>query len=549
MRRKWIGVVLCAAAALAQTAERSSPQPDYRIAGTVIDVSTGQTLPGERVSLGDTKAGSVPDRSVITGPDGSFAFEHLTAGKYQMYAEAVGYPTQGFDQHEPRFLSAVVVGPGIAADHLAFRLQRGSVISGTISDEFNEPVQHATVHLFRRGWQSGRFETDHIRSAETDDLGHYKLAQLLPATYFIAVSARPWYAREFLTPAAQTSASSQVIENTKRLDVVFPLTFYSGASDADSATPIPMQSGERQTADVVLHSVPAATVRVASSGASQDEKSPRQPPSVYFTQNAFGSEFSPPGQQMRNGPDGATYSSLAPGRYVVHIMDRNGGGKHEEEIDITGDMTIDPDTIGSSAGATITGLAKMSDGSPVQHDLTLLLRKKSRHVLSVAPVEIDDKGQFSVENVPAGTYELDIAGAGDVYLSNMAARNASVKERLLTVEKPSKVELGLVIGQGVGQVHGVALRDAKGVSGVLVLLAPEDLNGTSGLFRRDQSDSDGTFTLPRVVPGKYYVVAIDGAWELEWSKPEVLKRYLAKATTIDVAANKTYEIKVEVQPK
>ena len=51
------------------------------------------------------------------------------------------------------------------------------------------------------------------------------------------------------------------------------------------------------------------------------------------------------------------------------------------------------------------------------------------------------------------------------------------------------------------------------------------------LFRRDQSDSDGTFTLAGILPGHYRVIAIKHGWELEWAKPSVLAPFLVKTQT------------------
>jgi len=45
------------------------------------------------------------------------------------------------------------------------------------------------------------------------------------------------------------------------------------------------------------------------------------------------------------------------------------------------------------------------------------------------------------------------------------------------------------------------------------------------MFRRDQSDLDGSFALPDVVPGSYTVVAVEDAWGFDWSKPTLLARY------------------------
>jgi hypothetical protein len=50
----------------------------------------------------------------------------------------------------------------------------------------------------------------------------------------------------------------------------------------------------------------------------------------------------------------------------------------------------------------------------------------------------------------------------------------------------------------------------------MVLLVPAA--GDIGREARvDQSDSDGTFTLPRTRPGKYVLMAIEDGWDLEWA--------------------------------
>ena len=69
------------------------------------------------------------------------------------------------------------------------------------------------------------------------------------------------------------------------------------------------------------------------------------------------------------------------------------------------------------------------------------------------------------------------------------------------------------------------------------------------LFRRDQSDSDGTFTLREILPGRYTVVAIERGWELDWQDPAVLKPYLARGEVLDVVANKTYKLSLTLQPR
>ncbi len=65
-------------------------------------------------------------------------------------------------------------------------------------------------------------------------------------------------------------------------------------------------------------------------------------------------------------------------------------------------------------------------------------------------------------------------------------------------------------------------------------------------YRRDQSDSEGTFTLRNVLPGRYTVVALQ-SWEVEWSDPDVMKKYLQGGEPIIVTGTGRPSVRVKVQ--
>jgi hypothetical protein len=92
----------------------------------------------------------------------------------------------------------------------------------------------------------------------------------------------------------------------------------------------------------------------------------------------------------------------------------------------------------------------------------------------------------------------------------------------------------------------VVRRGGQPASGIMVLLAPVD---NRILFRRDQSDSDGSFTLGNIVPGRYFLLAIDRGWELEWANPSVLDVFLKKSIPIEVHASDKLTQTVEVQSR
>ena len=80
----------------------------------------------------------------------------------------------------------------------------------------------------------------------------------------------------------------------------------------------------------------------------------------------------------------------------------------------------------------------------------------------------------------------------------------------------------------------------------MVLLLPQDIQHSPGLIRRDQSDSDGTFTLTNIVPGQYTLVAIDGGDELEYSNASVIQPYLANGQILNIARDGKYQVTTQV---
>jgi hypothetical protein len=79
------------------------------------------------------------------------------------------------------------------------------------------------------------------------------------------------------------------------------------------------------------------------------------------------------------------------------------------------------------------------------------------------------------------------------------------------------------------------------------VLMPADPANNHVLFRRDQSNSDGTFNLVNVVPGRYTLVAIENGWDQEWMNPDVLKKFTAQGESVSVEVKGKYSVKVNVQ--
>ena len=87
----------------------------------------------------------------------------------------------------------------------------------------------------------------------------------------------------------------------------------------------------------------------------------------------------------------------------------------------------------------------------------------------------------------------------------------------------------------------------------MVVLVPGNPETNRDLFRRDQSDLDGSFSMRAVVAGSYTILAIENGWELDWSQPGVIAVYAKHGRKIEVGSQPGQPLNIaepiEVQSK
>jgi hypothetical protein len=69
----------------------------------------------------------------------------------------------------------------------------------------------------------------------------------------------------------------------------------------------------------------------------------------------------------------------------------------------------------------------------------------------------------------------------------------------------------------------------------------------TSLYHRDQGDSDGSFLMSPLFPGRYTLLAIENGWDLEWSDPDVLFRYLPTGQPVVLAPGASLTLNAKVQ--
>jgi hypothetical protein len=148
---------------------------------------------------------------------------------------------------------------------------------------------------------------------------------------------------------------------------------------------------------------------------------------------------------------------------------------------------------------------------------------------------VDEDGTVTFRGVPPDDYHFLIFGDNRIWQTiriEEDTKSLSQDHRLLAAGE--SVSLKLVVAGSAKSVEGLAVRDGKPMAGAMIVLVPVDAIQNIDLFRRDQSDLDGTFALPDVAAGRYILIAIENGWTLEWGRPEVLAPFLAKGMPVEV---------------
>ena len=566
MFRGWILIPILALAAAAQPSNVPA-QTKFRISGTVVDAVRGGVLPDIEVSIGTSQAESLL-QTVTTGPDGRFEFDGLPPGKYAMTANARGYGQQGFEEHEGYF-TGIVTGPGMASENLQFRLKPESSISGTVTDEFNDPAPFAQVLLFT----TGRLDESQMvllqSQAVVDDAGHFHFSRLKEGKYYLAVYGSPWYAHDpaeeaeadpgerITTDGSDAQPGGSGVEHPadrpradrpgddrsredrrSEYDVAFPTTYYANAGTAEQATPIILKPGDRATADFHLFAVPSAHLKVHSSPSLAKAGG-----SVALLEPIF--NYSRQAAMQGLGDNATQLGGIAPGQYILQFTAN--GESQQQPLNLTGDLDVAPGDARKFVSG-VTGTVQLEgSGAPCLHCYVQLMNAISGERLGT---QVTARGFEIQGGARPGRYYIELLNSDDYEASTIVASGGRMIGSQLEITGGAAVRLTITATKALGTIDGIALLDGKPVSQTAVLLLPNNPTHNLILFRRDQSDSDGTFTLRRVLPGDYTVIAVADGWDLEWNDPSVRKAYVAGGVKIHIQPQGgKYQVKVPVQTK
>lgn len=574
---------LCGEMVRAQTRAQTKPEmkhsivvTHYAITGIVVSSIDESPVPHCRLTPKLEVHGSFGNRRFPASTDsfaaddhGRFSIPVPSAGAWNLMASARGYVTQSFEEHGA-FSSSVVLTADSPTIDIRFTLSPEASIKGLVLDEAGEPVRDAQISLSlvpppSPGGPPANGSAG--ANARTDDRGMYELANLSPGSYRLMVRAHPWYAE-----ATQQSGSSVDDEPPldPSFDVAYPPTWFPGSSDVSTSETIVLHAGDTRQADFHLVPIPSIHLKIipptgtVGSGAVNGRQGQAFPMVEEITPGSNGPRAI--SVTTRRDPQGEfDVSGLTPGLYQVRLL-MPGEEARSTMVDVKANsvrtldlgapasdiaritMHIDGFTGGTaeeSGNRRGGGLRVNLIDTDTQHGTFSSMGNEGR--FAGRRVSKEPTTDRTLE-VPPGRYEVVLQGGPNVYLIGLTTKGADVSGRYVTVPA-GETTLTVHVANGRTNLSGIATLEGKPVMAAMVLLVPITIEepDSIGFLRQDQTNTDGSFDIDNVIPGKYILLAIDRGWQINLGDRSTLRRYLTQGVPMELKPSATVKQNVIAQ--
>jgi hypothetical protein len=286
------------------------------LAGRVTNASGGPTARATVVArLVASTSPAVPDSrsahiTTTTDERGEYRFGGLLPGRYEVTLDEAASGRSLMVDVQAEFeiggvnLGGPATGPGVVSPSASLA---GGGFTGTVIDEFGDPVQGVRVDALRVEVVNGRIEASSKGSARTDDRGQYRIAGLMSGRYLARVSTEA-----FVSGGPQAG------------ELGFAPIYYPGVVSVGWADPVDVRQGREEAAVDAVFS-PSLAVRV--SGRAVDAAGrPLSGSARLVTSRDQTLSLDLPAVPVR--PDGSfVIRNVPPGSYVVQVDATAAGGR------------------------------------------------------------------------------------------------------------------------------------------------------------------------------------------------------------------------------
>jgi hypothetical protein len=548
--RLYIFSLLIAAAAAQSvnpTPSPAEPPKKARLEGAVVSL-TGEAIPRAALRL---SGGALPASQMLTGISvtadevGKFVIEDVTPGaNYRLSAQRPGYVSA---QYGARSASGpgtpLTLADGQVLKGLTITMTPQGTISGKITDRDNDPIQGGLVSAVRVGYQGGVRALLPGGTGKTDDKGEYRIANVVPGRYYLAVVDRQ-------TKQGLDNFLNGVVDGSKTVEVN-AITYYPNVAGFLNAAPVNVIPGEDlRGMDIRMRASRTFAIRGkavnSSTGAPASglllRAAPKQPDgqpldilsslAILTTHAAQDGTFEMSNAMVGDWTISAIGSLPALGTTTPYNL-YGTASVSVRDADLTGVvLQVDP-------GASVSGSLRFEGGDfktvfapPPPDAVSLALAGTGaagaallagRPLVALTDIgsggglqsaQVNEDGTFKFGSANRGRYALSVVRVPPkYYVKSVHLGSSDVTHSVLDLSGEGG-SIDILLGDNPGELNG-SLRNDKNESmaGVLVVLwskEPEVASSTNGV-NTAYTDQNGTFQFKSLAPGEYYVAAWEDA--------------------------------------
>ena len=459
---------------------------------------------------------------------------------------------------------------------IEFRLPRGSVIAGHVYDETGDPMAGILVRVLRYQYQQGERRLTPAGTAQTNDLGQYRVWGLMPGDYYVDAQSRinlPLGGRGggrggpggagAIAGAIGALAGSNVAAlfgpNDESQKAYAP-TFFPGVTSVAEAQPIALGLSQQSLdIDFSLQLVPVAQI---SGQVTNPDGSATSSGNVNLTTEAMaagrGNQLGSNYGGRINGDGTFSISNVPPGRYILRARGTDAQWPRFGSLPISVAGVDIPDvSVILAQGATIIGTVSFP---PTQTPLPDLSQVRISSV-SIDPGLINSQARIEKDN----SFKI-VAVATGAHLIRPSGqlRGWSLKSVVLDGRDITDTPIDVRSGQEISRVSITFTDAVSEITGTLTTergVPVPDYTvlafSTDSSYWRAQSrhiatarpDQNGKFRIRNLPAGSYYLATVDPSQPGEWFEPAYLEEHRLGATTITIGEGetKTQDFKIRLQ--
>jgi protocatechuate 3,4-dioxygenase beta subunit len=442
-----------------------------------------------------------------TDGEGRYRLSNVPPGRYQIMPFAPVYIVQGMNDFPPG--KPLNLAAGEEVSDIDFRLERGGVITGRVTDADGNPIIAEMVNISstdkdRPFQRRGPFDP---RDISTDDRGVYRLYGLPAGRYRVSVG--------------QPEERGAVSYGRRKL---YQQTFYPDATEEAQARIVEVTAGGEATdVDITLG---RALKTYRASGLFVSAETGEPVPNVSFSTGVI----DPRGRRMGSFGVGARTNArgefqtegLTPGRYVVFADSQENSDSYSEaapfevtDADVKGLVVRLRRGASVSGVVTIEGVSDRATAARLVGGVRLYGFVEARGELMVPnyqrPITVGADGSFRFTGLRPGKFRINYAGeTKGLAVSRIEQSGANVSSGIDIVQGAQVAGVRVVLVYGIGVVRGqINFTNGTLPAGARVFVSAR----RAGAGNEDQSgrtvlaDTRGRFVIEGLAPGEYEVLA------------------------------------------